>query len=148
MILAPDSRFIFIHVPKSAGTSINAALSMHDVLFPVRGQDRAARARRAEDVGLPETAADLGEHSAAKQFIRVLGRDEYDGYYSLGFVRNPWDVAVSWFHYGLITLNVTGYDEAQAAGSFEAYVHSYLKGADGTRHAGLQPPFSSTTKVT
>ena len=141
MILAPDNRFIFIHVPKSAGTSINGALSIHDVFFSVRGRSRAARARRAENSGLPEAAANLGEHSSAKQFIRALGRDVYDGYYSFGFVRNPWDVAVSWFHYRLITSSVSGYDEAQAAGTFEAYVHRYLAGEYGARRAGLQHPF-------
>jgi hypothetical protein len=47
MILAKDKRFIFIHVPKAAGTSINSALSLHDVFFPVRGGDAAARAKHA-----------------------------------------------------------------------------------------------------
>jgi len=56
-------------------------------------------------------------------------------------VRNPWDVAVSWFHYRLINPTVGGHAEAQAGGSFENYVRRTLAGADGRRWTGLQCPF-------
>ncbi len=141
MILSPDKRFIFIHVPKAAGTSINAALSIHDAFFPVRDQGLAARKARAAKTGLPAAAADLGEHAAAKHFIKVLGREEYDRYYSFAFVRNPWDVAVSWFHYRLINPGVAGHKEAEAAGDFRKYVKRVLASSDGAHWAGLQHPF-------
>ena len=141
MILSPERRFIFIHVPKAAGTSINAALSLHDVFYPARGQDRTARVKCAIDANLPESAADLIEHSTAKHLIESLGREAYSKYYSFGFVRNPWDVAVSWFHYRLITSTVDGYEDAQAAGTFEAYVHRHLKNPDVIRRAELQGPY-------
>ena len=141
MIHSKDKRFIFIHVPKAAGTSINAALSLHDVFFPVRGGNLAAKEKHAEKSGLPPASAALGEHASARQFIAALGRQEFDAYYSFGFVRNPWDVAVSWFHYRLINPTVGGHAEAQAAGSFENYVRRTLAGADGRRWTGLQYPF-------
>jgi len=53
LIISNDKRFIFIHVPKAAGTSINAALSLHDVFFPVRGGNLAAKEKHAEKSGLP-----------------------------------------------------------------------------------------------
>lgn len=140
MILAKDKRFIFIHVPKAAGTSINSALSLHDVFFPVRTQGIAARRAFAEKAGLPPAAADLGEHANAKLFIKTLGRAEYERYYSFAFVRNPWDVAVSWFHYRLINPTVAGHAEAEAAGDFRKYVKRVLAGPDGARLVGLQHP--------
>lgn len=141
MILAPDRRFIFIHVPKAAGTSINGALSMHDAFYGVRAGDAAARAARAEKSGLPPATAALGEHATARQFIAAMGREVFAGYYSFAFVRNPWDVAVSWFHYRLINAAVNGHAEAVAAGTFQTYVKKYLGGPDGARLVGPQHPF-------
>lgn len=141
MILAPDKRFIFIHVPKAAGTSINAALSMHDAFFPVRNGDVAARKQHAEKIGLPSATALLTEHASAKHFITALGAETYSGYYSTAFVRNPWDVAVSWFHYRQINPAVAGHAEAAAAGTFAKYVTTHLAGPDGARQVGLQHPF-------
>ena len=141
MILAPEKRFLFIHVPKAAGTSINSALSLHDVFYPVRGHSVAAREAHAEKCGLSPAAAQLGEHADAKQFISVLGRAAYDSYYAFAFVRNPWDVAVSWFHYRLINPAVGGHAEAEASGTFETYVRRVLTKPDGAKRVGLQLPF-------
>ncbi len=141
MILAKDKRFIFVHVPKAAGTSINSALSMHDVFFPVRSGNAAARVKHAESAGLSPATAQLGEHATAKQFAAALGADDYKNYYSFGFVRNPWDVAVSWFHYRLINAQVAGHKEAEAAGNFQAYVRKHLTGPEARRWVGLQYPF-------
>jgi hypothetical protein len=141
MILAPDKRFIFIHVPKAAGTSINSALSLHDAFFPVRKGDAAARERHAEKIGLPPATALLTEHASARHFIKALGAETYAGYYVTAFVRNPWDVAVSWFHYRQINPAVAGHAEAAAAGNFAAYVKKHLAGPDGARWVGLQHPF-------
>jgi hypothetical protein len=140
MILAPSRKFIFIHVPKAAGTSINSALSMHDAFFPVRMRPAARRAH-AESIGLPASAADLGEHASARHIIAALGRDAYDSYYSFAFVRNPWDVAVSWFHYRLINPDQIGHQECAAAGSFEKYVAQVLTRPDGVKQVGPQHPY-------
>ena len=140
MILAKDKRFIFIHVPKAAGTSINSALSLHDVFFLVRHENIAARRAFAEKNGLPAAAAVLGEHANVKLFIKTLGREEYARYCAFAFVRNPWDVAVSWFHYRLINPTVAGHAEAEAAGDFRKYVKRVLTGPDGPRLVGLQYP--------
>ncbi len=141
MILSADKRFIFIHVPKAAGTSINSALSLHDAFYPVRVQKPDARRKHAEKIGLPVAARDLGVHASAKRFIAALGRQTYDSYFSFTFVRNPWDVAVSWFHYRLINPTVAGHKEAEAAGTFGKYAKTNLGGADAHILAGVQHPF-------
>jgi hypothetical protein len=141
LILSVDKRFIFIHVPKAAGTSIHGALSLHDVFLPVRNGPAAQRAHLAEKAGLPRAAADLHVHSSARAFIAALGRETYDSYFSFSFVRNPWDVAVSWFHYRLINPQVAGHKEAVAAGTFDAYVKTCLRGPIVAQLVGVQHPF-------
>ncbi len=105
-------------MPKAAGTSLNSALSLHDVFHPVRNQPALAR-----------------------HFINALGRDVFESYYSFGFVRNPWDVAVSWFHYRLINPDQGGHKEAEAAGSFQNYAARVLTQPDADKKVGLQHPF-------
>jgi len=70
-----------------------------------------------------------------------LGAETFAGYYSTAFVRNPWDVAVSWFHYRQINPGIAGHAEAAAAGKFDTYVKKHLAGPDGARLVGLQHPF-------
>ncbi len=141
MILSTDKKFIFLHVPKAAGTSVHGALSHLDIFHGLRRGDAPARERRAVACGLPAEAAAFSQHTAAKTAIRVLGREVYGSYYTFCFVRNPWDVAVSWFHYRLHNPQIDGHGEADAAGSFDAYVRRVLAGKDGLRWVGLQHPY-------
>ncbi len=141
MILSTEKKFIFIHVPKAAGTSVHGALSHLDIFHGLRRGDTAARERRAVECGLPAGAAIFSQHTAAKTVIQVLGREAYASYYTFCFVRNPWDVAVSWFHYRLHNPHIDGHGEANAAGAFDAYVRRVLAGKDGARWVGLQHPY-------
>jgi hypothetical protein len=141
VILSPEKKFIFIHVPKAAGTSVHGALSHLDVFHSVRHGDGPARERRAIECGLPAAAAAFTQHTTAKTAIQVLGPEAYGSYYRFCFVRNPWDVAVSWFHYRFYNPQIDGHPEASAAGSFDAYVRRVLAGKDGARFVGLQHPY-------
>jgi hypothetical protein len=143
LILSPSKKFIFIHVPKAAGTSIHGALSHHDVFHKVRRGDAAVRARCAVDNKLPEAAATFSQHTSAAGAIKVLGRAAFDSYYSFCFVRNPWDVAVSWFHYRLQVPKIDGHADAVAAGTFDAYARRVLAGPDGVKWVGPQHPYAT-----
>ncbi len=66
-------RFVFIHINKTGGSSIERALNL-----PL-------------------------EHRTALQKIEELGRKEWDSRFTFAFVRNPWDKVVSHYHYRVRT---------------------------------------------
>jgi hypothetical protein len=141
VILSPAKKFIFVHVPKAAGTSIHGALAHYDVFHEVRYRAMAERERAAIENGLPIAAAGFSQHTSVGNAIKVLGRAAFDAYYSFCFVRNPWDVAVSWYHYRSQVPKIDGHAEAAAAGSFDTYVRRVLAGPNGARLVGLQYPY-------
>jgi hypothetical protein len=89
----PNIGILFIHIPKTAGNSINEAL---------------LNAERHLDVKASETAPDMGNlrlHATADEIRDRLGPETYSRYFSVAFVRNPWDLMVSsffwWRQYGI-----------------------------------------------
>ncbi len=78
MLISNQRRFIFVHVQKTAGTSLQKVL-----------RDNA-----------PDARIWLGRHSHASAGVALLGRKRWEAYFSFGFVRNPWDRLVS--HYSMI----------------------------------------------
>ncbi len=77
-------RVIFIHVPKTGGTTIEALLGLS-------GRYRSPDTHRL--FGLSGTT-EL-QHLTAAQLSRILPPDQFGSYFKFAFVRNPWDRAVS-----------------------------------------------------
>jgi len=85
-IVSNKYRFIFIHIPKTGGTSL-AEPSYQDsrgALTEILGETDYSQAGHIRAVGLKER---LGERWA--------------DYFKFAFVRNPWDRMVSLYHYFL-----------------------------------------------
>ena len=75
MIRSENGKFVFVHIQKSAGTSIESVLKNN----------------------FPDSEMWHGRHGHAKAGIREIGQDKWDKYFSFAFVRNPWDRMVSWY---------------------------------------------------
>lgn len=69
------TKFIFIHIPKTAGTSIYKWLNSGKVM--------------------------MNYHHTALQYKDIL-KDSYKDFYKFAFVRNPWDRMVSFYRYYML----------------------------------------------
>lgn len=96
MILSRRHGFLFVHIPKTAGTAMHVALSAH-ADPPIRTGLR----RLSRHLPLVEAAgqAHFRIHDTAA-FIRAkLSPPVWDGFLSFAVVRNPYDHAVSHYEY-------------------------------------------------
>ncbi|MBP0483834.1 sulfotransferase family 2 domain-containing protein [Sagittula salina] len=101
MIISPGRRYIFVHIPKTGGTSMASALEARamrgDILI---GDTPKAKKRRPRVKKLQAQAAGrLWKHSTLKDIEGVVGESEVRDYFVFTFVRNPWDRMVSYYHW-------------------------------------------------
>ncbi|MDO8278492.1 MAG: sulfotransferase family 2 domain-containing protein, partial [Burkholderiaceae bacterium] len=99
MILSRGRRFIFVHIPKTGGTALSLALEdramKDDILI---GDTPKARARKARLKGA-KSAGRLWKHSTLSDIAGLASDDEIADFFTLTLVRNPWDRAVSYYHW-------------------------------------------------
>ena len=96
MILSQSHGFIFVHVPKTAGTALTSALAPFGI-SPKRTAWRSIL-RRLPIVQAPETVY-LRKHETAAGIRRKLGPEVFELYHRFAVVRNPYDHAVSHYEF-------------------------------------------------
>jgi hypothetical protein len=99
MIISPGRRYIFVHIPKTGGTSMALALegrAMKDDLMLGDTPKALKRRRRLRDV---QSAGRLWKHSTLADIEGLISCDEMPGYFTFTLVRNPWDRVVSYYHW-------------------------------------------------
>lgn len=101
MIISHEYKFIFVHVPKTAGSciykSLCHALNLTDQSFrPIVDQSQALLCKNDLEFANNTT---FEQHTEIKNLRLSLDKNIFEDYYKFAFVRNPWDRLVShYFH--------------------------------------------------
>jgi hypothetical protein len=122
MIISHRHKFIFIKTRKTAGTSVEIALSKfcgpEDILTPINAEDESIR----KELGYPGPQNHqipfskyspydwlkaaytrrrilFFNHASAAFIMRHIDQNIWDSYFKFCFERNPWDKAISWYYW-------------------------------------------------
>lgn len=151
MIISRGRSIVFVHIPKTGGTALTLALEARamkdDILI---GDTPKARARR-ERVKALKSAGRLWKHSTLADIDGLLTPGELAAMFCFTLVRNPWDRAVSYYHWlrsqsfahpavGLAkALDFSGFlSHPQTRTAFRLWpAGAYMRDRTGTEHCRL-----------
>lgn len=92
-MISEKNKFLFIHIPKTAGNSIQSRLSKYS-------EDEIVREAPFQD-GIERFGVKgrcgLHKHSSLADYYSALGRDYFNGFFKFSCIRNPWDRAISFY---------------------------------------------------
>jgi hypothetical protein len=137
VIISHEHQFVFLKTRKTAGTSVEIALSTvcgpDDVITPILEEDeelrRAAGGRGPQNHESPPLQRRAYNHMPAQMVRQLLGRERWERYFSFSIERNPWDAVVSLYHWR--------YRDASDPMPFEEFVVSPMVENYATKNARI-----------
>ncbi|MGI3167063.1 sulfotransferase family 2 domain-containing protein [Pseudooceanicola sp. 200-1SW] len=97
MILSRGRRYIFIHIPKTGGTSMALALEGRAMKDDVMLGDTPKARRRRRRVAEVSARGRLWKHSTLADIEGLASPEEIADFFVFTLVRNPWDRMVSYY---------------------------------------------------
>ena len=99
MILSRGRRYIFIHIPKTGGTSLALALEARAMKDDILLGDTPKASKRRNKVKGVKAAGRLWKHSTLADISGLASEEEINTFFTFTLVRNPWDRLVSYYHW-------------------------------------------------
>ncbi|QGX97899.1 Type II secretory pathway, pullulanase PulA [Roseovarius faecimaris] len=138
MIISPGRNYIFVHIPKTGGTSLSLALEgrarKDDILI---GDTPKARRRKGRLKGA-QAAGRLWKHATLADIEGLVSAEFIAGAFTVTLVRNPWDRMVSLYHW----LQDQSFAHPMVARAQELGFRPFLDHPD-TRRAIAASPYAS-----
>ncbi len=93
-MISLQKHFLFVHIPKTAGNSIQTALRDYS-------EDQLVALRKEQDgierFGLRNPKYNIKKHSTLAEYRDALENEQFRSLYKFSCVRNPWDRMVSYY---------------------------------------------------
>jgi hypothetical protein len=93
-MISLQKRFLFVHIPKTAGNSIQTILRHYS-------EDEITSSRPSQDgierFGVRNANYKIKKHSTLAEYRAALGEEQFRRLYKFACVRNPWDRLISYF---------------------------------------------------
>lgn len=135
MIISPGRKFIFVHIPKTGGTSLALALEDRAMKDDILIGDTPKSQRRKGRLKHLNAPGRVWKHSTLADMAGVV---DPAAYFVVTLVRNPWDRMVSYYHW----LQAQSFDNPAVtlakAVEFSAFLNHPLTSASFAAH-----PFGS-----
>ena len=114
-----QKKFLFVHVYKTAGMSLRAALIPYLLTPFQRSVNKVGGALGRKEFF---NCSPLPKHASARECIDHFGEKEFLSYESFAVVRNPWDWQVSLYNYMMKNSSHRQHDLISSFKGFDGYV--------------------------
>ncbi len=99
MIISRGRNYIFVHIPKTGGTSLAHALEARARKDDLMLGDTPKAVKRRKRLSGAASAGRLWKHATLADIEGVVTRQEIARMFTFALVRNPWDRMVSYYHW-------------------------------------------------
>jgi hypothetical protein len=123
-IINSSKKFIFVHVPKAAGTSVTNALSKYTTIFDAE----IGGTHFGESVQpFYKKRFGISKHSPASDIKSAIGEEIWDDFFKFSIVRNPYTRAISTYKF-LLKWEGTPAEVRKKIASFKSIDHYIASG--------------------
>jgi len=99
MIISTGRKYVFVHIPKTGGTSLALALEARAMRDDIMLGDTPKARKRRGRVKDAKTRGRLWKHSTLADIDGLLPDGVLPDLFAFTLVRNPWDRLVSYYHW-------------------------------------------------